>query len=92
MKDQLNQNLGLADARDCNTKFGANLELQADKLTAGSVIELPQKAVDFLNHRYPVLLNDVRTLSGVSETPKVKGVGEAKTADRDRRETTGAST
>lgn len=78
MKYTLKQNLGLTDARVCNSECGAELALDLEALAAGSSIELPTKAAAYLQSKYPALLDDGRQVRGISEPTKVKGIGDAK--------------
>lgn len=82
MKYKLTQNLGLTDARFCNDHFGAGLDLSVPGvLVADAEVNLPVAAAEYLRKKYPSLLEETakessRSVRGVSESAKVKGVSE----------------
>lgn len=69
MKYQLLHNLGTDDAVHLNKHYGASLPLDKEKLKAGEVIELPERAFDFLVQ--------VKGYANLFATPS-KVTGEAK--------------
>lgn len=79
MKYKLNVNLGFADARFCNDKFGAGLPIAAEELSAGRTVDLPEPAAAYLSKKYPAMLdagNGAKPVRGVAESAKVKGVND----------------
>lgn len=73
MKFQLQQNLGLDDARHCNENLGASLSLKAEHLAAGSTVELNERAVEYLQVRkgYAALLEPAGKVKGEAQEPKI---------------------
>jgi hypothetical protein len=72
MKFQLLQNLGLDDARHCND-IGASLSLEAKDLAIGSTVDLPEKAVAWLqnNKGYTALLEPAGKIKGEAQKPEI---------------------
>ena len=77
---KLAQNLGSDDANFCNEKFGTTIDIEVGKLSAGRTVGLNAKAADFLRGKYPALLEEDKSIRGVAEPAKLKGVTETKSA------------
>lgn len=75
MQYRLLHTLGLDDARKCNESFGGDLELSADKLKAGEVVELSKTAAEYFTDRlgYKGLLEPAKEVKGVAKAPELKG-------------------
>jgi hypothetical protein len=73
MKFKLLHNLGTTDAQHCNKECGASLSLDATHLKAGSEIELPQKAVDYLTvaRKLVNLLGTPGKVTGEAKKPEL---------------------
>lgn len=73
MKYQLQQNLGLDDAKYCNDHLGAKLSAKAGDLESGQTIELPEAAVTYLTVRkgYTALLEPAGKITGEAKKPEI---------------------
>lgn len=69
MKYQLRHNLGLVDAKYLNDHYGTSLAVKPDELKAGKVIDLTDRAVDYLVN--------IKKCCDLLDTPQ-KITGEAK--------------
>ncbi len=70
MKFELKQNLGTDDATLCNKELCASLSLKAADLVAGTVVDLPEPAAQWLTKRYPALLQPVN-VRGEAKKPEI---------------------
>jgi hypothetical protein len=75
MKYQLKSNLGTIDARYCNDECGASLSLEPADLAAGSVVDLPQRAADYLTKTRGMvsLLEPAGKVTGESKKSEITG-------------------
>lgn len=71
---ELQDNLGLIDARKCNTNFGASLPLNPKEIASGCTVDLPHAAANFLSGKYKSLLKPVK---GKEPEPEVEPVKSA---------------
>lgn len=73
MKYQLKATLGTIDAKHCNNECGASLSLDPADLEAGSVVDLPQRAVDYLTKTrcLVALLEPAGKVTGESKKPEL---------------------
>lgn len=72
MQYELQDSLGLIDARKCNKELGASLPLDIKELAKGSVIELPQNAASYLSSKYKALLKPAGKVKGESKDTELK--------------------
>lgn len=72
MQYELQDSLGLQDARKCNKEFGASIELDAALLKKGAVVELPKASADYLTKRFKSLLKPVSKVVGQAKDADVK--------------------
>ena len=72
MRYKLTDSLGTQDARFCNENFAAGIELNATKLAKGEVIDIPDKAAEWLTSRYQALLEPVSgKVRGEAKQPEI---------------------
>lgn len=76
---ELTANLGLIDARKCNTSFGATLSLDANALKQGAAVELPKEAAAYLTNPkqaggrgYSGLLKPAGNVKGEAKSAELK--------------------
>jgi hypothetical protein len=71
---ELQDNLGLLDARKCNKEFGASLPLDSKEIAKGSVIDLPPTAAGYLGSKYKALLKPASKVKGDAKDSELKTV------------------
>ena len=79
MRYRLTQNLGTADAASLDA-FGVSIKTAS----IGDVIELPDKAAEFLRKKYPSLLEPVENITGLAKPAALHGTPEKATEDLKR--------
>lgn len=73
MKYQLQQNLGLDDARHCNAHFGCQLPTVPAELAVGNTVSLTDAAVNYLTvtKGYTALLEEPGKVKGEAKRPEI---------------------
>lgn len=73
MKYELQHNLGAVDARCLNDNYGTQLSTKPADLAAGEVIELNERAHDYLvkTKKYTSLLEPASSVTGEAKKPAI---------------------
>jgi hypothetical protein len=86
MRYELLDSLGTVDAKYCNTKLGASIDVsKTGTLAAGNVIGLPDAAAAYLTKKYPALLKPLETMRAQAKPADIQGVTE-RSESRSKRE------
>lgn len=75
---RLLSSIGLFDARKLNADYQASLPLDAKKLTAGQVVDLPDEAAAYLRKRFRGAEGLLEKIEGRAKPADLKGVNDSK--------------
>lgn len=70
MQYELQDSLGLLDARKCN-ELGAALSLDKQSLSKGASVDLSADAAKYLGKKYPALVKPVGKVKGEAKTAEI---------------------